>query len=262
LDERAVPHEPDPSPERAILDPREARARHRRRTRTSAGLSYLRVLTVQERHWLARMVERTARAYGVEADDLMQDLQLSLLQSETIDRGRREVRGWLKRRAQWRAADMIRRDGLHRTHVRSLDEMTGPEPAAPAPTGPDAEWSLDRLEGLRLNRDEAQVVLLVLWGLDISLREFAELVERTHAKTRQDKSRGLRKIEELFDLEPEERAAFIAFREYGTVTAAAVRLGIPNDRLRRLVRQAEHKINQALGHPAARARKKDESDAR
>jgi DNA-directed RNA polymerase specialized sigma24 family protein len=262
LDERAAPHEPDPPPDRAILDPRDARARHRRRTRTSAGLSYLRVLTAQERHWLDRMVARTARAYGVEADDLLQDLQLSLLECDTIDRGRREVRGWLKRRAHWRAADLLRRDGLHRRHVRSLDEMTAPEPVAPKPTGPDADWSLDRLEGLRLNRDEAQVVLLILWGLDISLREFAELVERSHAKARQDKSRGLRKIEELFDLEPEERAAFIAFREYGTVTAAAVRLGISNDRLRCLVRQAEHKINRALGNTATPARKKDESDAR
>jgi DNA-directed RNA polymerase specialized sigma24 family protein len=211
---------------------------------------------------MERMVARTARAYGVEADDLLQDLQLSLLQCDTIDRGRREVRGWLKRRAQWRAADVLRREGLHRTHVRPLQEMTGPAPAAPRSTGPDAEWSLERLEGLRLNRDEAQVILLVLWGLDISMREFAELVQRSHAKARQDKSRGLRKIEELFDLEPEERAAFIAIREYDTVTAAAVRLGISNDRLRRLVRQAEHKINLALGHSVAPARKKDESDAR
>jgi DNA-directed RNA polymerase specialized sigma24 family protein len=211
---------------------------------------------------MERMVARTARAYRIEADDLLQDLRLSLLECDTIDRGRREVRGWLTRRAQWRAADMLRRDGLHRTHVRSLDEMTGPEPPAPGPTGPDAGWSVDRLEGLRLSRDEAQVVLLMLWGFDISLRAFAELVQRSHAKARQDKSRGLRKIEELFDLEPEERAAFIAFREYGTVTAAAVRLGISNDRLRRLVRQAEDKINRALGHPATQARKKDESDAR
>jgi DNA-directed RNA polymerase specialized sigma24 family protein len=249
---------PDP---RWPLDPRVAMARHRDRIEPSAGLQYLRALTAQEREWMRRMVTRTARAYGVDRDDLMQELQLSLLRSNSIDGGRREVRGWLKRRAQWRATELLGKDRVRRQHTWSFDEVTAPEPIAPHPAGPDPDWSIDRLAGLRLNRDEAQVVLLVLWGLDISMRDFAELVDRSYAKTRQDKVRGLRKIEELFDLDPEERAAFIAYREYGTVTAAATRLGITEERLRRLGRSAERKINRALGHAENADVRRDEDDS-
>lgn len=261
MDEHGVPEDPGRPPDGPILDPREARARHRLRTVPSAGLLFLQALAAQERAWMERMVNRIARAYHVEGDDLLQELQLSLLACNTIDRGRQSVRGWLTRRARWRAADLLRK--VERT--RSLDEASAPEPAAPEPTGPDPDWTIERLRGLRLNRDEAQVVLLVLWGMDVSLREFAELAERSHAKARQDKTRGLNKIEELFDLEPEESAAFIAFREFGTVNAAAVRLGVTADELRRLVRLAERKINRALGHPddpSGTRRDEDDSDAR
>lgn len=243
-----------------VLDPREARDRHRSRTSPSAGLVYLRALSETERSWLEAMVRQTARTYRVDRDDLLQNLQVSLLECETIDRGRREVRAWLRRRAQWKAADMLRRDRPSRTSSVPLDEAVSALPA-PAPTGPDPEWDVDRLGAFRLSRDEAQVVLLTCWGFDVSLRDFAELVERSYATTRQHKVRGLRKIEDLFDLRPAERAAFIAYREFGTHAAAAVRLGMPEDRLRDLVRCAENKITRTLGNvPDPDRERRDASD--
>lgn len=270
------PSEQDPTDrpdDRPILDPREARDRHRRRHGPSAGLVYLRALAVEERVWMKAMVARIARAHRVDRDDLLQELQLSLLDCDSIDRGRSEVRGWLTRRAQWRAADLLRRDRPDRTRPIPPDEAAAAADRVVAePEVPDPTWTVERLGRLRLSRDEAQVVLLICWGFDVSLRDFAELVERSYAKTRQDKFRGLRKIEELFDLEPEERAAFIALREYGTLTAAAVRLALPEDTVRDLVRRAEHKINRTLGnataaeetsgHDTGNSEEGDDSDAR
>lgn len=265
MGEHGIPDDQDRPPDAPVLDPREARARHVRRTGPSAGLLFLRALTAQENQWMERMVRRTAQAYNVDPDDLLQELRLSLIRCHTIDGGRAVVRGFLTRRARWRASDLLRGDKLRREHVRSLDDDAVPEAAAPETTGPDSDWTVDRIRGLGLNRDEAQVVLLVLWGLDMSLRDFAELAARSHAKARQDKTRGFRKIEELFDLEPEESAAFIAYREFGTSHAAAVRLHLPERELIELVRRAESKINTTLGHTGGNAgvrRDEDDSDAR
>lgn len=147
-----------------ILDPREARARHRCRTQPSAGLVYLRALSRQEREWMARMARKVAREFNVDAEDLLQDLQLGLLGCNSIDGGRRAVRSWLTKRARWRAAEIRRADRSHRERTRSLDEVPGLEPPATDPVGVDLDWSVDRLQCWGLNRDEAQVVLLVVWA--------------------------------------------------------------------------------------------------
>lgn len=243
---------------RPVLDPREARDRHRSRTSPSAGLVYLRQQSETEQQWMKAMVTQTARTYRVDPDDLLQDLRVSLLECDIIDQGRREVHGWLRQRTQWKAADLLRRGRPSRTSSVPLDEVV-PELPAPEPRGPDPDWDVERLGSFRLSRDEAQVVLLTCWGFDVSLRDFAELVGRGYPATRQSKVRGLRKIEELFDLRPAERAAFIAYREYNTHAAAAVRLGMTEARLRELVRCAENKINRTLGNVPEHERR-DASD--
>jgi DNA-directed RNA polymerase specialized sigma24 family protein len=264
MDEHGVPEDPGPSPASSdgpILDPREARYRFRRRTPPSAGLAYLQSLSARERVWMRRMVVRIAYAYHVDADDLMQELQLGLLACETIDAGRESVRAYLAQRARWRAADMLRGDSSHQQHAVPLDVV--PEPAAPEPRGPDPDWTLERVRALGLSRDEAQVLLLLLWGMDLPLKDFSEVMQRGYAKTRQDKSRGLRRIAELFELEPAESAAFMAYRKYGTMTAAAVRLNVPVEEMRVLVRRAEAKINQKLEHaPRPRTAHPQERDTR
>lgn len=261
MDEHVSTDDGDRPPERSILDPREARSEHRLRRGESAGLLFLQALSTQERQWMERMVAGIARAYRVDRDDLLQELQLSLFNCHSLDRGRQSVRAWITQRARWRAQDMLRASSGEKSIPASDRPL--PEAPAPAPTEPDRNWSIERIQKLGLNRDEAQVVLLVLWGVDVSLREFAQLAERNYPKTRQDKIRGLNKIRELFHLDPDENAALVAYRESGTLEAAAVRLNIPKNELRVLVRQAQKKIDRALDRknmPTIR-RHEDESDA-
>lgn len=265
MDRHNSPDDLDPPPELSILDPREARDRHWRRNGVAAGLVYLQALTKQERLWMEHMVTGIAHAYGVDRDDLLQELHLSLLTCDSIDGGRQSVRGWLRRRARWRAADMLRAspDTWH-LHL-SADDDSFPEPPAPPAQVSDPDWSIDRIRKLGLNRDEAQVVLLVLWGFDVSLRDFAELIEHNYPKTRQDKIRGFSKIKNMFALDPEEDAALIAYRELGTMPAAAKRLGVSEAELRKLVGRAQRKIDLALEHTdesAADQRNEEKCDAR
>lgn len=261
MDEHVGTDDGDRPPEGSILDPREARSRHRLRGGESAGLLFLQALTTQERQWMERMVTGIARSYRVDRDDLLQDLQLSLLNCHSLDRGRQSVRGWITQRARWRADDILRAN--RREHSVPATDRPLPEAPAPPPTAPDLDWSIERIQQLGLNRDEAQVVLLVLWGLDVSLREFSQLLERNYPKTRQDKIRGLNKIKELFHLDPDENAALVAYREFGTFEAAAARLNITKNELRALVRRAQKKIDHALDRKNVSTirRHEDESDA-
>ncbi len=260
MDEHGTPEPDEPDtpepdePDTPVSDPREARARHHAATGESAGTAYLRALSDEERRWMTAMVAGVAREHGVDADDVLQDLQLSLLRCTSIDTGRSGVRGWLRQRARWRALDLRRREG---TPPDELDEQdAGP---APPPTGPDHEWTTERLQALELNKNEAQAVLLLLWGLDIPLRDFAQLVGRSAVQARQDRSRGLGRIRKLFDLSAEEHQALTASRQHVSIAAAAADLGLAEADLRRLVRSAEERIERTLGRTPPRTRR-DEDD--
>jgi DNA-directed RNA polymerase specialized sigma24 family protein len=259
MDEHGSPDDLDSPPGLPILDPREARDRHWRRNGESAGLLFLQALTTQERLWMEQMVTGIARAYGVDRDELLQELHLSLLTCDSIDSGRQSVRAWLRRRARWRAADMLRASPGNRNIRHSIDDIF-PEPVSPLSYEPNPDWSIERIRRLGLNRDEAQVVLLVLWGVDVSLRDFSELVERSYSKTRVDKFRGLKKIKDLFDLDPEENAALIAYRKFGTMGPAAHSLGISKTEFRTLAGRARRKIDLVLEKtdgPSADRREED-----
>lgn len=250
--------EPGGQAPRRPVTAREARDRHRARTPASAGLRFLQELTDRERVWMEGMVGAPAREYHVDAQDLLQELRLDLLGCEVLDRSRESVRAWVRQRTRWRAIDLLRRE---QRRPRGVPFEPGvPEPVAPEPRGPDPEWTVERLRALGLNRDEAQIALLLCWGADISLRDFAELAERSYAKVRQDRSRGLRKIENIFALGDDESAAFIAFRDVGTFRAAAARLGCSEADARLLVRRAEHKIRHALGHRTGPSTTRDEAE--
>jgi DNA-directed RNA polymerase specialized sigma24 family protein len=243
MSDHDLPEDHHVPPDGPALDPRVAKARYRQRTRPSSGLVYLRELTAREWAWMVDMTAAVARMHHVDADDLLQDLALSLLDCEVLDRGRTEVRSWLRNRARWRALDTLRRG--RRAPTVSLDHAAAAEPPAPEPVRIDPDWSVQRLVDLGLNRSEAQAVLLHCWNLDISMRDFAAPADRSYAAVRQDRSRGLRKIENLFQLDEDESAALVACRDHGARTAAR-RLGIEIGELRALVSHAERKIDRAL----------------
>lgn len=261
--ERDVPEDLGVPPDGPVLDPREAKARHQQRTQPSSGLVHLRELSAREWAWMVDMTAAVGRSYNVDADDLLQDLALSLLECDVLDRGRTEVHGWMRTRARWRASDMIRRDRDRRAGTRSFEAGGAVEPTAPEPVRIDLDWSVQRLVDLGLNRGEAQSVLLHCWNLDISMRDFGVLADRSYAAVRQDRSRGLRKIENLFGLDRGESAALVAYREHGTFAAAALHLAIGVHELRSRVAQAEQKIDRALHHstPTTSTGDEDDSDA-
>lgn len=240
-------------PSQPIMDAREARDRHRRRTPPTSGSIYLSQISRDEFEWLRGMAAGVARSYNIDPDDLVQELILRIASSNVLDAGRRGYRGWMKQCAKWRAADMLRTELSRKTDPHPPEELVAVAEEKGAETHDvDAEWDPRWLSKVSLSPYEVRVVQLILWGMGSALRSFAELVGRSYDATRQDKSRAVRKIRELFELEPEEHAAFVALREYGSSIAAAARLGIEVDELLRRVRRAEKKIHRVLGTGRAR----------
>ncbi|WP_300010422.1 sigma factor [Pseudonocardia sp.] len=228
-------------------------------TATSPGWVYLESLAADEWAWLKRMVRSVAGRYNVDHEDLLQELQLRLRHCHVLDQGRSAVRSWLTQRAKWMALTMLR-TGRRRPDTFPLDDVS-PDPPAPQEVGLDLDWTVERLRALGLSRDQAQNVLLLAWDIDISMQDYATAIERTYAKVRKDRSRALGKIKDLFDLTDDEEAALVAYRRFGSTAAAAIRLNRPVETVRRLVADAEQKIDRALGRPSAVEPSTGEEDA-
>ena len=113
---------------------------------------------------------------------------------------------------------------------------------APDPPGP---MTLDtkHLVQLGLTPHEAQVVAMRCTGVDMPLKDFAELVHRSYASVRKEYERGTRKIEELFGLTAEEVLVVRAWRKHGTAAAAAPHLNRSNDEVIQIVEGVHKKID-------------------
>src|SRR5690349_20935775 len=207
-------------------DPRHVLCRSRRRVMepNPAGERIERLLANQG-EWLRNRVKHTARHFRLDADELCQELMLSMLRrSTTVDEGNRGVRTWLGSRVDWTAKDMLRHRGREECvgpeDLRAIeDEMTARRPTPDHP-GP-ATLDVKHLVELGLTAHEAQVVAMRCTGVDMPLKDFAELVQRSYASVRKEFERGTRKIEELFGLTAEEIRVVRAWRRHGTAAAAA-----------------------------------------
>jgi DNA-directed RNA polymerase specialized sigma24 family protein len=176
--------------------------------------------------WLRNRVRRTARHFRLDAAELCQELMYGLLRrSTTVDEGNPGVRSWLSVRIERTAIDMVRTSGRTRPAGPEDLEALEREEAARGrwPADPNTEITLDpqRLVRLGLSPNEAQTVALRCTGVDMTLKEFAELVQRSHALVRKEFERGTRKIENLFGLTAEEAEVIRAWRKHGTVQGAA-----------------------------------------
>ena len=201
----AAPRPADPH----LADPREVLRRHRRPVAepNPAAERIERLLAVQG-EWLRCRVRSTALDFRLDADELCQELMLSMLRrSTTVDEGNQ------------RSADLARQPGrLDRQghaapprpggdrgaeDLEAIEHDMAPAGRPPDPPGP---MTLDdkHLVQLGLTPHEAQVVALRCTGVDMPLKDFAELVHRSYASVRKEYERGTRKIEELFGLTAEE----------------------------------------------------------
>ncbi len=229
-------------------DPREVLRRHRRPVceANPAAERIERLLAVQGT-WLRSRVCSTAHHFRLDADDLCQELMLSMLRrSMTVDEGNRGVRTWLGSRVDWTAKDMLRRRGREETvgpdDLEAIErEMTArsPIPESPGPVTLDVRHLIQ----LGLTPHEAQVVALRCTGVDMPLKDFAELVHRSYASVRKEYERGTRKIEELFGLTAEEIVVVRAWRKHGTAAATAPHVNRSGEEVISILEGAHKKID-------------------
>ena len=204
--------------------------------------------------WMRRQVRYVATAFEIDADELLQETLLSLLRSTvTVDLARPGVRSWLNKQIRWRAADLYRRDRVARgtvLHPEDLDEEVNRVVAASAPSSADELHEVaaqqQRLQEIGLTSDQAKALAMRISGFELTLKEFSELVGRPYAKTRQDYSRGLRRVQDWFGLTPDETRAFTTYRRSGSVEQAAAQLGLTVDELRSILDRVNKKVDEAF----------------
>lgn len=229
-------------------DPRDVLRRHRRPVRepNAAADRIERLLEVQGA-WLRCRVRSTAHRLRLDADELCQELMLSILRrSTTVDEGNKGVRTWLGSRIDWTAQDMLRRRGREETvgpqDLEAIErDMAARCPMSESP-GP-ATLDVKQLVQLGLTLHEAQVVALRCTGVDMSLKDFAELVHRSYASVRKELERGTRKIEDLFGLTAEEIVVVRAWRKHGSAAATAPHVNRSGDEVLSILEGAHKKID-------------------
>lgn len=240
-----------PHPASAVshrADPREVLRRHRRPVAepNPAAERIERLLAVQG-EWLRCRVRATAHHLRLDADELCQELMLSMLRrSTTVDEGNRGVRTWLGSRVDWTAKDMVRRGGREETvsdaDLQAIEYDMATRRPAPDPPGP-VTLDVKHLVQLGLTLHEAQVVALRCTGVDMPLKDFAELVHRSYASVRKEYERGTRKIEALFGLTAEEILVVREWRKHGTAAATAPHVNRSGDEVISILEGAHKKID-------------------
>jgi RNA polymerase sigma factor (sigma-70 family) len=221
-------------------DLRDVRDRHLATRGRPPGFHVVARLCREEEAWMAGMTRGVGRHVGVDPDDLHQELLEELLHGDDLDLDRPGWRSWVRQRAIWRAKAMARRE--RRTPLTSEPIE---EPAA-APSEPlDVEGDIRRLRAMKLNTDEARILLYLRWGFGDSPAEFAEIAGLSREKVRQDKHRAIRKILGRSSLTPAEHQAISAGLRERTLAAAAARLEVPEKVFVGLLREAAQKISRA-----------------
>ena len=161
-------------------------------------------------------------------------------------RGKPRSRTWLARRVDWTAKDMLRRRGRRgvgrRRGSRGHRARDDPPPACVRPAGP-VTLDVKHLVSWGSPLHEAQVVAFRCTGVDMPLKDFAELVHRSYASVRKEFERGTRKIEELFGLTAEEVHVVRAWRKHGTAAATAPHVNRSGDEVIQILEGAHKKID-------------------
>ena len=244
-----------PHPASAVshpADPRDVLRRHRRPVAepNPAAERIERLLEVQG-EWLRVRVRSSAHHFRLDPDELCQELMLSMLRrSTTVDEGNRGVRSWLGSRVDWTAQDMLRRRGREETvEAADLESIEHDGRRLPAP---DPSLDVKHLVQMGLTLHEAQVVALRCTGVDMPLKDFAELVHRSYASVRKEYERGTRKIEELFGLTAEEILVVRAWRKHGTAAATAPHVNRSGDEVIQILEGAHKKIDRIFDETEGR----------
>jgi RNA polymerase sigma factor (sigma-70 family) len=221
-------------------DLRDVRERHLEARGRPPGYHVVARLCREEEVWMVAMTRRVGRRLGVDPDDLYQELLEELLHGDDLELDRHGWRSWVTQRAIWRAKAMARRD-------RRLPVPSEPteEPAVTVSEPLDVDGDIRRLRAMKLNPDEARILLYLRWGFGDSPAEFAELAGLSQEKVRQDKRRAIKKILGRSSLTPAELQAISAGLRERTIAGAAARLEVSEKVFTGLLREAAQKIGRA-----------------
>lgn len=200
--------------------------------------------------WLLRRVRGVADRFRLLPEDLYQEVMLRMLRSSiAVDAQNRGVRTWLSRLIEYTAIDMVRA-GKHEIPVDSLDLEIAERVEADhcwSDRQPGFELALDVFHlvercGLRLY--EARAVALRCSGVDMTFKEYAALIGRSHCAVRKDYERGIRKVQVALGLTSDEHEIMRAMVRHGTPSAVARVLGYQEDDVADIAARASKKINQ------------------
>lgn len=233
-------------------DPRSVLRAHRAVDATdNPAVERVEKLLAVQGDWLRTRVRWAARRFRLDADELCQELMLGMLRrSTTVDETNAGVRTWLGVRVDRTAIELTRRHGRESSESpERLGELERDEANRGRwPADPHTEITLDvnHLKRLGLTHHEAQVVALRCTGVDMTLKEFAELVHRTHASVRQEFVRGIRKIENLFGLTAEEAQVIRAWQRHGTARDVGRSIGRTDEDVVRILEGAQKKIDRVF----------------
>jgi RNA polymerase sigma factor (sigma-70 family) len=206
-------------------------------------------------HWMRDRATRAASRYKLDAEDVLQVTWLRLLRSRAVaDLTNDGLRTWLAQRIEWAASELVRQrrhDGGERIDSDEVDALLEEADAQASRAQPGEASTVDAsfLSKVGLNRHQVQVVLRECAGLEVSMREFAQLAGRSHAAMRKDRQRALDRIERWVGLDPEERRVFTAYRVTGSVDAGARRTRHTPAEFRRLLDTANRKVDEAFTRP-------------
>jgi DNA-directed RNA polymerase specialized sigma24 family protein len=212
----------------------------------------IRALLATSAHWMRDRCTRAAARYKLDAEDVLQVTWLRLLRSQAVaDVTNDGLRTWLAQRIEWAASELVRQrrhDGGERMDGEEVDALLEQADARASHAQAADASSVDAglLGRIGLNRHQVQVVLRECAGLEVSMREFAQLAGRSHAAMRKDRQRALERIERWVGLDPEERRVFTAYRVAGSVDAGARRTGHTPAQFRRLLDTAQRKVGDAF----------------
>lgn len=218
--------------------------------RTTEAADHVEELLQLQGAWLLRRVRAVADRFRLHPDDLYQEVMLRMLRSSvTVDAQNRGVRTWLSRLIENAAVDMIRvakrEVPVEAVDLDALDQIDvdqcWPERQAGFELAVDVYHLVERC-GLRLH--EARAVALRCSGVDMTFKEYAALVGRSHAAVRKDYERGMRKIQVSLGLSSDEHEIMRAMVRHGSPAAVARVLGYPEDDVADIAARAAKKINQ------------------
>jgi RNA polymerase sigma factor (sigma-70 family) len=240
-----VPADRDPP-----RDPRSILRERRRAQPSPEAADHVEELLELQGAWLLRRVRAVANDYRLVTEDLYQEVVLRILRCSTaVDAQNRGVRTWLAKRVEFTALDMSRQKQraapVAPFEVDAADQSDADGDCSGRQQNFDFVLDVYHLvERCHLTLNEARTVALRCSGVDMTFKEYATLVGRSHASIRKEYERGMRKVEASLGLNVDEHEIMRAMFRHGSPSAVAVVMGYSEEYVQYVASRAAKKINQ------------------